>query len=202
MSNERYLMRRLLDGLSAWLTYKQAANAKTLYNEHFLYPPIHDIVTGREWMVRAQQPLKRKIKGGGANRTIDFVFYRVGNPDRRAGLVFLEVKYLKNSNSTRQFTSLTSDIVKLRDISTMDLQGGAFAPDCSPKKFILVVSQQDDLRALVKVQFKKSQVLVAMLASALRRKPPRGIYRSIVKTRLKKEFHWNVIAFGESAWPD
>jgi uncharacterized membrane protein YeaQ/YmgE (transglycosylase-associated protein family) len=63
-------------------------------------------------------------------------------------------------------------------------------------------TQQDDLRALVKVKSKKRQALVEMLATALRRKPPRGIYRSIVETRLKEKLHWNVIAFGESAWPD
>ena len=146
--------------------------------------------------------LEKDKKGGGANKTIDFVLFRNDTADRHPGLIFLEVEYLKKSNSTGQFKHLLRDIVKLRSATATDLLNGTYPLGCSPKKFMLVVAQEDDLQALVKVQFRKSEALVKMLASALRQKPPRGIYRSIVETRLKEELHWNAIAFGETAWPD
>jgi hypothetical protein len=196
------LIRRLLDGLCGWLTYQQAANAKTLYNEHFLYPPIREIATGREWKVNAQRPLKRTAPGAGASKTIDFVFLRKdNNSERKPGLVFLEVKYLRNSNSTHEIQNLAIDMVKLRSTSAEGLQDGVSIPDCKPRKFILVVAQENDLRDLVTVQSKDNQPTIDMLASALRQKPPKGIYHRVIETTLKKDLHWNVIVFGESAWP-
>jgi hypothetical protein len=195
MANERYLMRRVLDGLSGWLTYVQASGAKTLYCEHFLYPPIHDIVKGRDWSVAAQQPLKGNLK-----KRIDFVFYRRAPEYDPPGLVLLEVKYLTNVNRTIELERLSEDFDKLRDISGRTLRDDM--SDCGPPtKFVLVVGQHSDLTTIANSASRKFQDVIDLLAMSIKDKPPSGIYRSVVETKLKSELHWNAIAFGEKRWP-
>ena len=115
-ATDRYLLRRLLDGLSGWLAYIQATGAKTLYCEHFLYPPIHDIAKGRGWVVRAQQPVKSNAQ------RIDFVIFQRSKTQVKSGLIFLEVKYLTNVNKSLELARLSEDFTKLRALSKESLR--------------------------------------------------------------------------------
>lgn len=202
MANERYLLNRLLDGIAGWLTYQQSCGAKTLYCEHFLYPPVHDIAKGREWTVRAQQQVKRRNQQQGAAKSIDFIFYRHETEAIYAGLVFLEIKYLRNSNSTIELRGLAEDMQKLASVAAEDIDSDDDIPDCGrPYKYLLIVGQDDSFNALTKVKSGQHPDIVKMLKSALNVDLPNSVYRSYVQTKLKKELHWHAVAFGERAWP-
>jgi hypothetical protein len=202
MSNERYLIRRLLDGIAGWLTFQQAAGAKTLYCEHFLYPPIHDVAKGREWSVRAQEPIKKLIRTRGAPQTIDFIFFRNDTDEHYPGLVFLEIKYVRNANGTREINGLAEDMEKLSEIDSSDIESADTISECgTPRRFLLVVGQGETFQSLARVRSKKHPEIVKMLSAALQPKPANSVYRSYVESKLKKAFHWHVIAFGERAWP-
>lgn len=105
----------------------QATGARTLYCEHFLYPPIYDIAKGREWAVQAQQPLK------GSAKTIDFIFFRPRRGKREAGLVFLEVKYLTGINPSQECKRLGEDFQKLKKVSAERLKDADEASKCGPR---------------------------------------------------------------------
>lgn len=202
MSNETYLIRRLLDGIAGWLTYQQAAGAKTLYCEHFLYPPIHNVAKGRQWSVRAQEPLKKVNGIRGAPETIDFIFSRNDTDDHDPGLVFLEIKYVRNVNRTSEIDGLTEDMEKLSRTEPSDIESVDTVSECgAPRRFLLVVGQGETFRALARSKSKKHPKIVNMLNAALQPKPPKSVYRSSVESKLKREFHWHAIAFGERAWP-
>ena len=201
MANEKYLMRRLIDGISGWLTYQQAAGAKTLYCEHFLYPPIHEIASGRKWTVRAQERVKRQTGARGSPRTVDFIFFRTDTKDYKPGLIFLEVKYLRGSNPTIQLREIGNDIKKLSGIGASDVESATTISKCgTAKKFILVAAQDFRFKKFARTASIKNPEVVQMLASSLRTNLPRSVYRSTVESKLKEEFHWHALAFGERAW--
>src|SRR5262245_18348982 len=117
MSNEQYLVRRLLNGIAGWLTFQQAAGRKTLYCEHYLYAPIHAVAQGRLWSVHAQGQIKRQRGAQGASKAIDFIFFRTDTDEYDQGLLLLEVKYLRGSNRTTELSGIASDIIKLRSVN-------------------------------------------------------------------------------------
>jgi hypothetical protein len=189
MANERYLIRRLLDGISGWLTYQQSTGAKTLYCEHFLYPPIHDIAKGRKWNVRAQQAINKEETKRGAPKTIDFILCRRKTNDYKRGLLFVEIKYLVDTNKTVQLRELFEDMTKLQDNDASSIEGEATISHCGPaKKFLLVIAQGSVFEAFAKTKSRKNPETVQMLASALSAQLPRSIYRSTVESKLKKSF--------------
>jgi hypothetical protein len=203
MSNERYLMKRLVDGLSGWLTYQQASHAKTLYGEHFLYPPLHEIAKGRGWKVRAQVSLKRAPNSIGAPKSLDFVLYRREASDHDAGLIFLEVKHLKGKNPSLELRRLRGDMSKLSVVSSRDIDRFPGAANSGqPKKFILVAAQDENYRALLKVKSKENSGVVKMLRSAFREEVPTSVYLTKVDSHLKSALQWHVISFGESVWAE
>lgn len=203
MSGQIYLIKRLLDGISGWLTFQQAAGHKTLYCEHFLYPPVHDVVKGRLWTVHAQERLNRGIGSKGASRTIDFIFYRNTDSEYKPGVAFIEIKYLRTDNKSSQLREIAEDLKKLRKTETTDVESRASLASCGKlQKFLLVVGQDAAFRSLANTNSTKYPEIVAMLKAALGRKLPKSIYRSHVETKLKQEFHWHAVAFGAGAWPD
>ncbi|MGP8254235.1 MAG: hypothetical protein ACLQMU_00935 [Methanoregula sp.] len=121
---ERRLVRRLVDGLAGWLTFRQAGGARTLYSEYSLYPPIYEIATGRAWPVLAQEPIMNSTRGDGAPSTIDFVFYEKprGGSQASRGLVMMELKYLRGENTTNELEGLHDDFTKLRMVSPNTLR--------------------------------------------------------------------------------
>src|SRR5258708_6422995 len=121
---EQRLVRRLVEGLAGWLTFRQAGGAKTLYSEYFLYTPIYEIASGRAWSVLAQEPISNSVRKCGAPSTLDFVFYeksRGGSTGAR-GLVMMEVKYLRGRNTTLELGGLEDDFTKLRTVTADGLR--------------------------------------------------------------------------------
>ncbi len=167
-----------------------------------MYPPIHDVAKGREWSVRAQEPIKKATGIRGAPETIDFMFFRNETDNHDPGLVFLEIKYVRNVNRTSEIGGLAEDMKKLSKVGPSDIDSANTITECgAPKRFLLVVGQGEAFQALAGTTSKKHPKIVEMLDSALRPKPPTSVYRSYVESKLKKEFHWHAIGFGEHAWP-
>ena len=180
MSNETYLIRRLLDGIGGWLTFRQAAGDKPLYCEHFMYPPIYDVVRSREWRVRAQEPIKRVRGALGAPQTMDFIFFR--NDTERHGLVFLEIKYVRNKNRTNEIDGLAEDMAKLRGTEPTDIESSDTIAECgAPRRFLLVLGQAQAFQGLASAKSRKYPKIVKMLGAALQPKPPKSVYRSSVR---------------------
>ena len=200
---ERRLVRRLVDGLAGWLTFRQAGGAKTLYSEYFLYPPIYEIASGRAWSVLAQEPITSLLPKDGAPSTVDFVFYeksRGGSPDSR-GLIMMEVKYLRGENTTQELRGLQDDFTKLRIVARDDLRNATLLSACGPPdKWQIIVAQREAYDKLSKSKSRQFSGVVEMLAATTSR-PSRLVYRSVIETKLKSEFHWHVIAIGEERWP-
>ena len=48
------LLRRLAGALVSWLTFQQAAKRSIMYDEFFMYTPIFELVSAREWKVIPQ----------------------------------------------------------------------------------------------------------------------------------------------------
>jgi hypothetical protein len=197
MSNELTLIERLLDGLAGWLSYQQSVGVSTLYGEYFLYQPIHDLAKGRRWVVAAQEQIAnkqaKKRKKRGTLKTFDFVFFRHGKTTKRPGLLFLEIKFLKNTNKTADLDELAEDVEKLKGNFTKNLVRAASFADCGePKKFLLVVGQQRHFTKTIAVKPKTDsrRAIVKMLGSALGTQLPRGVNRSLIETKLRKDFHW------------
>jgi hypothetical protein len=199
---EQRLVRRLVEGLVGWLTFRQAAGAKTLYSEYFLYPPIYEIASGRRWSVLAQEPIKNSMPG--APSTLDFVFYEKADnrsPDRR-GLILMEVKYLRGENTTNELRGLQEDFTKLRAVTRDGLRNARSLAACgTPSKWQIIVAQREAYEKLSKSKSNKFPRVTEMLATALADNPPRLVYRSVIETKLKSQFHWHVIAIGEERWP-
>jgi hypothetical protein len=200
--DERKLVRRLVDGLAAWVTFKQAANAKTLYSEYFLYPAMYEIASGRGWSVLAQEPITKSSPKSGAPSTVDFVFYRNSRGSRPGGMILLEVKYLRGVNVSQELGGLQDDFEKLQNLTSDHLRHATSLSDCGyPERWQIVIVQRNHYNKLAKSGSKKFSRLVAMLARASSKKLPRSMYRSIIETKLKSELHWHVFAFGQRVWP-
>jgi len=194
-------MRRLIDGLSGWLAYRQAAAAKKMYSEHFLYDPISEIAKSRGWLVLPQQPIKRKLNSAGAPKTIDFAFVRKRTDDHGPGMVLLEVKYLKNANSTLELRRLQEDINKLSTTFPTHLDDLLnVAQYGKAKNFLLVAAQRENYRALLSVNSKTNSSVVMMLKKALADNPPKSVYRTEIQTHLRDDQRWEVVCFGQTAW--
>lgn len=194
-----YLIRRLVDGLSGWLVYQQAA--KTNCNsEYSLYAPIQHIATLRGWKVVQQQKLVRTKGATGAPKQIDFLFYREPTI-KRGKIVILEVKYLRASNAFADRTALPKDIEKLSSISLGDLQGFRGNDEfVEPKRFLLVAAQLSAFRNLAQAAPGKTTPAAELLKKALRQDPPSGVYETTAQTHLVEKIDWKVAAFGERAW--
>lgn len=200
---EKKLVHRLVDGVAGWLTYKQAAGARTLYSEYFLYQPIYEIASGQGWSVRAQEPIANRPKKSGAPSTLDFVFYELPlKDDRNIGIIMMEVKYLRGENTTQELRTLQDDFTKLRAAKSDDLRHTKSPSACgTPGKWQLIVARREAYRKLSACKSKEFSSVIKMLKAASCSKKSSSIYHSTIETKLKSEFHWRVIAIPEKIWP-
>lgn len=199
MSKSDFLIRRLVDGLSGWLVYQQAA--KTQCNsEYSLYAPIEHIATLRGWKVVQQQKLVRTEGAAGAPKQVDFLFYREPTMARGATVV-LEVKYLRASNASADRAALVKDMNKLSSISLENLQGFEDSEEfVKPKRFLLVAAQRSPFLTLTKSTSGNGLPAAKLLKKALREDKPEDVYETTAITHLTERIEWIVAAFGERAW--
>lgn len=197
-------MRRLVDGLAAWATYHQASASGRHYDEHTFYQHLEHIAAGRGWQV-VQQAQVVGQGARGAPSTIDFVFFRrPGNLMSRAGLAFVEVKYLRGNQRSQDLRLLWDDVEKLRGLQVRNLvEANRFEACGTPAKFVLVIGQMSDLEATVACKptaagRRKSRL---MLERSISETPPSGIYWAEGNTYLKRGLAWRVMAIGPSQWP-
>ena len=136
---ERQLMRRLVDGLAGWAAYYQACGVGRHYDEHLFYQHIEAIASGRGWKVKQPHPLIGS-GGRGAPSTVDFVISRKsGEAGSRAGLLFVEVKYLRGNNPSQDLEQLRKDIAKLRGLEASAFQRNQRIAQCGPPaRFLLI----------------------------------------------------------------
>jgi hypothetical protein len=198
---EALLVRRLVDGMAGWLTFKQAGAAKTLYSEYFVYPPLYEIGSGRGWNVVAQAAVTKSIPKKGAPESLDFVFFRDQKGGRGQGAVMMEVKFLRGESSTQELNSLYADFNKLKKVSLTSINNVSLNNlNCTPGKWQLIIAQREAFDRLARSRSKKYKKIVDLLKSA-RDESLKSVYKSIIETKLKSEFHWHVFAIGEPNWP-
>lgn len=194
-------MRRLVEGMAAWLTFKQAAAARTLYCEHFLYPPLYEIGSGRGWKVLAQVPVTKTVPKSGAPETLDFVFFKRATQSTSEAAIMVEVKFLRGENSAQELSALYSDFVKLRKISLKQMNNVTLNRlTCIPGKWQIVIAQRSAYEKISETKSKTRKNIVAMLNN-VRDEKLKSVYKSVIETKLKNKFHWHVFAIGEPIWP-
>lgn len=198
---EQKLMRRLVDGLAGWATYYQACGAGRHYNEHLFYPRIEAIAAGRGWKVNQQHPLIGS-GGRGAPSTVDFVISRkVGEAGSRAGMLFVEVKYLRGDHPSQDLEQLRKDIAKLRGLEANDFQQSQRIVQCGPPaRFLLIFAQEAGLDAVGACASRRNGAIARLITKA-RTGNHRNIYRASMQTYLRENLEWVVMAIGEQRWP-
>lgn len=198
---EQQLMRRLVDGLAGWAAYYQACGAGRHYDEHLFYPHIEAIASGRGWKVTQQHKLIGK-GGRGAPSSVDFVISRkAGEAGSRAGLIFIEVKYLRGDNPSQDLEQLRKDIRKLRGLESTALQHNQRIIQCgSPARFLLICAQEAGLDAIGSCRSQTNGAIANLITKA-RTGNHRNIYRASMQTYLRENLEWVVIAVGERRWP-
>lgn len=194
-------MRRLVDGLAGWATYYQACSAGRHYDEHIFYQHIEAIAKGRGWKVDQQHALIGS-GGRGAPATVDFVISRKsGEAGSRAGLLFVEVKYLRGDNPSQDLDQLRKDIAKLRGLEAGDFQFNQRLVQCGPPaRFLLICAQEAGLDA-VGACASRTNGAIARLVTQARTGNHRAIYRASMQTYLREKLEWVVMAIGEPRWP-
>ena len=195
------LMKRLVDGLGGWVTYYQSCGLGRHYTEHLFYEHIEAIVKGRDWKVMAQAKFVSPTGRAGAPDTIDFVFYRRTHLRTPAGLLFVEVKYLRGDAPSQDLAYLKQDIDKLRATDVQALQAPNTFQGCGdPVKFLLIVCQAEGLDKTLALKARKNQSVQTMLKRANTR-DGRGYYKARQQPHLKPAVHWHVWAIAEPQWP-
>jgi hypothetical protein len=198
---EQKLMRRIVDGLAGWATYYQACGAGRHYNEHLFYPHIEAIVVGRGWKVDQQPALIGSGKRG-APSTVDFVISRkIGEARSRAGLLFVEVKYLRGDHPAQDLQQLRKDIAKLRGLEASGFQHNQHLVQFDPPaRFLLIIAQEAGLEAVGACASRRNNAIARLIAKA-RTGNHRNIYRASMHTYLRENLEWVVVAIGEQRWP-
>jgi hypothetical protein len=200
---EQKLMRRLVDGLAGWATYYQACGAGRHYEEHLFYQHIEQIAVGRRWRVSLQHALVGSLPvRRSPPSSVDFVISRkLGEAGSRAGLVFLEVKYLRGTNPSQDLKQLRQDIDKLRALNPQGLINNQRILQCGdPAKFILIFAQQAGLDAIASLRPRVNGNIASMIVKA-RSCNHRNVYRASMQTYLRDSLEWVTIAIGEPYWP-
>jgi hypothetical protein len=199
---EQRLMRRLVDGVAGWAAYYQACGAGRHYGEHLFYPHIEEIGRGRDWRVSQQHQLIG-TGGRGAPPSVDFIFSRLaGEAKSRAGMVFVEVKYLRGDNPSQDLEQLRRDIVKLRGLDASGLRENKRLLQCGePARFLLICAQEAGLDAVGSCLSRANGAIAKMVGKA-RDGNRRNVYRASMQTYLKTSLEWVVLGIGESRWPD
>lgn len=201
MARERYLMRRLVDGMAGWATFHQACGANRHYDEHLFYQHIDALASGRQWRVSQQHPVLGPVRRG-APSTIDFVIYRdSAHADTLPGLAFVEVKYLRGTNPSQDLHELRKDIDKLRTVQPESLASSNQFLACGrPLRFLLIFAQEAGLNAVKNCKTRMHRDVAAMVEQA-RTGDHKNIYRASMETYLKTSLEWVVIAIAEQGWP-
>lgn len=153
--------------MAGWATYYQACGAGRHYDEHLFYPHIEAIAGGRRWKVNQQHPLIAS-GGPGAPSTVDFVISRkAGEAGSRAGLLFVEVKYLRGDHPSQDLDQLRKDIVKLRGLEAGDFQRNERIVQCgTPARFLLVFAQNAGLDAVGKCASRTHGAIARLITKA------------------------------------
>jgi len=201
MALERYLMRRLVDGMAGWATFYQSAAANRHYNEHLFYQHIESLASGRQWRVSQQHQILGPARPG-APSTIDFVIYRDSSyADTQPGLALVEVKYLRGTNPSQDLRELRRDIDKLRGTEPVSLASPARLTACGrPLRFLLILAQEAGLDAIKDCGTRMHGDVAAMVQQA-RTGNHKNIYRASMGTYLRTSLEWVVIAIAEQRWP-
>lgn len=201
MALERYLMRRLVDGMAGWATFHQASGANRHYDEHLFYQHIDSLASGRRWRVSQQHRILGPVRRG-APSTIDFVFHRDRSyADTQPGLAFVEVKYLRGSNPSQDLRELRKDINKLRSVDSAALVSSNRLVSCGrPLRFLLIFAQEAGLDAIRDCGTRMHRDVAAMVEQA-REGALKNVYRASMGTYLKTSLEWVVIAIAEQRWP-
>jgi len=194
-------MKRLVDGLAGWVTFYQACGVGRHYTEHLFYEHIEAIVKGRDWKVKPQAKLVSPAGRVGAPDTIDFVFYRRAQVRTPAGLLFVEVKYLRGDAPSQDLSYLKQDIDKLRVTDVQALQAANTFQACGdPVKFLLIVWQGEGLNKTLALKTRTNKAVQTMLKRA-NTKDGRGYYKARQEPHLKRDVYWHVWAIAEPQWP-
>ncbi|GGN59218.1 hypothetical protein GCM10011349_39530 [Novosphingobium indicum] len=201
MARERYLMRRLVDGMAGWATFHQASGPNRHYDEHLFYQHIATLASGRDWRVSQQHRIVGPTRRG-APSTIDFVFYRESSyAGTQPGLAFVEVKYLRGSNPSQDLRELRRDIDKLRSIGSAQIASKqGLSASGKPLRFLLIFAQEAGLDAIRDCATRTHRDVAAMIEQA-RTGDHKNIYRASMGTYLKTSLEWVVIAIAEQRWP-
>ena len=104
----RNLIVSLTEGLLGYLIYQSRCGLHEAYSEYLLYDPIVRIAKDKGWHIKSEFVVDTKLSKGDKKR-IDFLFTdKINNT-----LIGLEVKYLKNKNSS---LTIKNDIDKLNSL--------------------------------------------------------------------------------------
>jgi hypothetical protein len=201
MALERYLMRRMVDGMAAWAAFHQASGARRHYDEHLFYQHIASLASGRLWRVSQQHRIQGSARRG-APSTIDFVIHRESSyADTKPGLALVEVKYLRGSNPSQDLRELRKDIDKLRAVQLEHLgSSDRVLASGRPLRFLLIFAQEAGLDAIKKCGTRVHGDVATMIEQA-RAGNHKNIYRASMGTYLKTPYEWVVIAIAEQRWP-
>ncbi len=200
----RYFMKRLIDGLSGWLLFKQACMETTLYSEAYLYQPIHDLAKGRKWDVLAQESVDvGEFKG----KIVDFVFlgHRFGQRGTKSCVIVAEVKYIKWDNSNVDGKGLEHDLAKMRAIKVSDLRHRKMLLPClAVLKYEVVIIQEKALHEIFSYCGRQTNTyrdVSKILIDAMDGTSQKGVIHRCVESKAKPDCYWHVYAFEEKAWP-
>ena len=132
------LMKKLVQGLSGWLTYQQAKRNSPLYSEVFVYQPIYELASTLGWTVIPQCKIEKSTSEkarakSGKHRTFDFCFFKMEEKKSIA----LEVKFSRHHG--KHNLEIKDDIKKFNSISKVKVKGVAY-PLKENCKYILLVS--------------------------------------------------------------
>ncbi len=129
-------MKKLVRGLSGWLTFQQVRKSSPLYSEVFVYQPIFEIASSLGWEVIPQLKIEKPASNEnklGRRRTFDFAFFKKGI--KRP--IVLEVKFSKHRG--RHDLEINKDVKKFNSISKINLGKKSYSLNES-NKFILLIS--------------------------------------------------------------
>jgi hypothetical protein len=201
MALERYLMRRLVDGMAGWATFYQASMANRHYDEHLFYQHIESLAAGRLWRVSQQHRILGPMRRG-APSTIDFVIFRDSSyAETQPGLALVEVKYLRGSNPSQDLRELRRDIDKLRAVEPESLASSNQLLACGrPLRFLLIFAQEAGLDAIRDCGTRIHRDVAEMVEQA-RTGDHKNIYRASMGTYLNTSLEWVIIAIAEQRWP-
>ncbi len=167
-------MRRLSGALVSWLTFQQAAKRSIMYDEFYMYTPIFELASARQWKAIPQFSPETD---NGTSQRFDFVFFRA-TPRRHGSdgrVAALEVSYISWKKKSWKANKIDNDEEKLRNLETKDFKGGRYGPI---KRYVMIAGKENDLE-----QYCKKHYCKAMPVLGGSQKRIGWIHRSSIKFR-------------------